>query len=160
MGGRVGTHEQSQPIHPDPVGWLGFCCDPAKTGSPFIVPGTWLKGSMPSGPSSRRLWSLSLLVRPAERLARRVDAIDEPGPRSQHTSPTPRMSGLAILIGIQVAGWIWLPISTGDAEHPARGLRRLLVGAPMTCSTCRPGSCWASWGGDDPGGRRGSIRPT
>ncbi|HNC05573.1 MAG TPA: undecaprenyl/decaprenyl-phosphate alpha-N-acetylglucosaminyl 1-phosphate transferase, partial [Solirubrobacterales bacterium] len=47
-----------------------------------------------------------LLVRPAERLARRVDAIDEPGPRSQHTSPTPRMSGLAILIGIQVAGWI------------------------------------------------------
>ncbi|HRV60273.1 MAG TPA: undecaprenyl/decaprenyl-phosphate alpha-N-acetylglucosaminyl 1-phosphate transferase, partial [Solirubrobacterales bacterium] len=43
-----------------------------------------------------------LLVRPAERLARRVDAIDEPGPRSQHTDPTPRMSGLAILAGIQV----------------------------------------------------------
>ncbi len=53
-----------------------------------------------------------LLVRPAEHLARRVDAIDEPGPRSQHTDPTPRMSGLAILAGIQVAGWIWLPIDT------------------------------------------------
>ena len=53
-----------------------------------------------------------LVVRPAEWLARRVDAIDEPGPRSQHTAPTPRMSGLAILIGVEVAGWIWLPIST------------------------------------------------
>jgi UDP-GlcNAc:undecaprenyl-phosphate GlcNAc-1-phosphate transferase len=89
----------------------GFCCDPAKTGSPFIVP------DMVEGIDA--VWAFLtaalvtlLLVRPAERLARRVDAIDEPGPRSQHTSPTPRMSGLAILIGIQVAGWIWLPIST------------------------------------------------
>lgn len=50
-----------------------------------------------------------LLVRPAEWLARRVGAIDQPGPRSEHTAPTPRMSGIAILAGIQVAGWIWLP---------------------------------------------------
>lgn len=48
-------------------------------------------------------------VRPAEWLARRAGAIDEPGPRSQHTVATPRMSGLAILVGIEVAGWIWLP---------------------------------------------------
>lgn len=53
-----------------------------------------------------------LMVRPAESLARRVGAIDEPGPRSSHVAPTPRMSGLAILIGIQVAGWIWLPVNT------------------------------------------------
>lgn len=49
------------------------------------------------------------LVRPAEAFARRVGAIDEPGPRSQHLVATPRMSGLAILAGILVAGWIWLP---------------------------------------------------
>lgn len=49
-------------------------------------------------------------VRPAEWIARRVGAMDEPGPRSQHTVATPRMSGLAILIGIEVTGWIWLPI--------------------------------------------------
>ena len=47
----------------------------------------------------------------AERVARRVGAIDHPGPRSQHSVPTPRMSGLAILIGIEVAGWIWLPVN-------------------------------------------------
>lgn len=50
-----------------------------------------------------------VFVRPVETLARRIGAIDEPGPRSQHTEPTPRMSGLAILVGILVAGWIWLP---------------------------------------------------
>ncbi len=50
------------------------------------------------------------LVPVAERLARRTGAIDTPGPRSQHSVPTPRMSGLAILIGVEVAGWIWLPI--------------------------------------------------
>ncbi len=49
------------------------------------------------------------MVKPAEWFARRTGAIDTPGPRSQHTVPTPRMSGLAILIGIEVAGWIWLP---------------------------------------------------
>lgn len=50
------------------------------------------------------------LVPLAERLARRVGAIDTPGPRSQHSVPTPRMSGLAILAGVEVAGWIWLPV--------------------------------------------------
>jgi len=50
-----------------------------------------------------------LMVPFAERFAVRVGAIDEPGPRSQHLTATPRMSGLAILIGIEVAGWIWLP---------------------------------------------------
>ena len=52
-----------------------------------------------------------MAVRPAEWLAKRVGAIDEPGPRSQHTVATPRMSGLAILVAVEVAGWIWLPVS-------------------------------------------------
>jgi len=51
-----------------------------------------------------------LLVPVAERLARRVGAIDTPGPRSQHSSPTPRMSGVAILVGVELGGWIWLPV--------------------------------------------------
>ncbi|MCO5316011.1 MAG: undecaprenyl/decaprenyl-phosphate alpha-N-acetylglucosaminyl 1-phosphate transferase [Solirubrobacterales bacterium] len=51
-----------------------------------------------------------LLVPVAEWLARRVGAIDSPGPRSEHSVPTPSMSGLAILVGVEVAGWIWLPI--------------------------------------------------
>lgn len=51
-----------------------------------------------------------IMVPVAERLARRVGAIDHPGPRSEHSVPTPRMSGLAILAGIELAGWIWLPI--------------------------------------------------
>lgn len=52
-----------------------------------------------------------VMVPPAEWLARRAGAIDHPGPRSQHSAPTPRMSGLAILIGIEVAGWVWLPVN-------------------------------------------------
>ena len=57
----------------------------------------------------------------AERFAVRVGAIDEPGPRSQHVVATPRMSGLAILAGIEIAGWIWLP---GNSETTA-----ILLGA-------------------------------
>ena len=49
------------------------------------------------------------LVPLAEQLARRVGAIDRPGPRSQHSVPTPRMSGVAILAGVVIAGLIWLP---------------------------------------------------
>ena len=45
----------------------------------------------------------------AEWFARRVGAIDEPGPRSLHCSAVPRVSGRAILAGIEVSGWIWLP---------------------------------------------------
>lgn len=54
----------------------------------------------------------ALLVRPCELLARRIGAIDLPGPRSLHTTPTPRISGLAILAGVLVAGAIWLPADT------------------------------------------------
>jgi UDP-GlcNAc:undecaprenyl-phosphate/decaprenyl-phosphate GlcNAc-1-phosphate transferase len=62
-----------------------------------------------------------LLVPYAERLAFRVGAIDHPKERSLHDKPMPRLSGLAILIGVEAAGWIWLP---GDDES-----RWILIGA-------------------------------
>jgi UDP-GlcNAc:undecaprenyl-phosphate GlcNAc-1-phosphate transferase len=62
-----------------------------------------------------------LLVPYAERLAFRVGAIDHPKERSLHDRPMPRLSGLAILVAVEVAGWIWLP---GDDES-----RWILIGA-------------------------------
>lgn len=61
-----------------------------------------------------------LLVPYAERLAFRVGAIDHPKERSLHDKPMPRLSGLAILAGVEVAGWIWL---RGDSES-----RWILIG--------------------------------
>jgi UDP-GlcNAc:undecaprenyl-phosphate/decaprenyl-phosphate GlcNAc-1-phosphate transferase len=57
-----------------------------------------------------------LMVPYAEWLAFRVGAIDHPKERSLHDKPMPRLSGLAILLGVEVAGWIWLP---GDGESRA-----------------------------------------
>jgi UDP-GlcNAc:undecaprenyl-phosphate/decaprenyl-phosphate GlcNAc-1-phosphate transferase len=62
-----------------------------------------------------------LLVPYAERLAFRIGAIDQPKERGLHDKPMPRLSGLAIFVGIEVAGWIWLP---GDGESHA-----ILLGA-------------------------------
>jgi len=62
-----------------------------------------------------------LLVPYAERLAFRVGAIDQPKERGLHDRPMPRLSGLAILAGVELAGWIWLP---GDSESHA-----ILLGA-------------------------------
>jgi UDP-GlcNAc:undecaprenyl-phosphate GlcNAc-1-phosphate transferase len=50
-----------------------------------------------------------VLVQPAERLARRVGAIDYPNERSLHEVPTPKLGGLAILAGVLVAGLLFLP---------------------------------------------------
>src|SRR5215213_1823108 len=50
-----------------------------------------------------------LLVPLAERLARRIGAMDIPNERSLHVLPTPRLSGLAILVAVLVAGWLFLP---------------------------------------------------
>jgi UDP-GlcNAc:undecaprenyl-phosphate GlcNAc-1-phosphate transferase len=58
-----------------------------------------------------------LLVPYAERLAYRVGAIDHPKERSLHDKPMPRLSGLAILVAVEVAGWIWLPV-----EGESRGI--------------------------------------
>jgi UDP-GlcNAc:undecaprenyl-phosphate/decaprenyl-phosphate GlcNAc-1-phosphate transferase len=53
---------------------------------------------------------LALLLTPLTiRLAVRVGAIDEPNERSLHTAPMPKLGGLAILAGVLVAGFIWLP---------------------------------------------------
>jgi UDP-GlcNAc:undecaprenyl-phosphate GlcNAc-1-phosphate transferase len=62
-----------------------------------------------------------LLVPYAERLAFRVGAIDLPKPRGLHTKPMPRLSGLAILVAVEAAGWLWLP---SDGES-----RSILLGA-------------------------------
>jgi UDP-GlcNAc:undecaprenyl-phosphate GlcNAc-1-phosphate transferase len=62
-----------------------------------------------------------LLVPYAERLAFRVGAIDYPKARSLHDKPMPRLSGLAILVAVETAGWIWLP---GDSQS-----RWILIGA-------------------------------
>jgi UDP-GlcNAc:undecaprenyl-phosphate GlcNAc-1-phosphate transferase len=62
-----------------------------------------------------------LLVPYVERLAFQVGAIDYPKARSLHDKPMPRLSGLAILVAVEAAGWIWLP---GDAQS-----RWILIGA-------------------------------
>lgn len=62
-----------------------------------------------------------LLVPYAELLAFRVGAIDYPKARSLHDKPMPRLSGLAILVAVEAAGWIWLP---GDSQS-----RWILIGA-------------------------------
>jgi UDP-GlcNAc:undecaprenyl-phosphate/decaprenyl-phosphate GlcNAc-1-phosphate transferase len=62
-----------------------------------------------------------LLVPYVERLAFRVGAIDYPVARSLHDKPMPRLSGLAILVAVEAAGWIWLP---GDTQS-----RWILIGA-------------------------------
>src|SRR3954453_6725537 len=62
-----------------------------------------------------------LLVPTAERFARRIGAIDYPKERSLHDVPKPKLSGVAILIAVEVAGWIFLP---GDGET-----RAILIGA-------------------------------
>jgi UDP-GlcNAc:undecaprenyl-phosphate/decaprenyl-phosphate GlcNAc-1-phosphate transferase len=50
-----------------------------------------------------------LLVPLTDKLARRIGAIDMPGERSLHERPTPKLGGLAILVGVLVAGVLFLP---------------------------------------------------
>jgi UDP-GlcNAc:undecaprenyl-phosphate GlcNAc-1-phosphate transferase len=67
-----------------------------------------------------------LLVPYVEKLAFRVGAIDYPKERSLHDKPMPRLSGLAILAAVEVAGWIWLP---GDGESRAIMLGAVAIAA-------------------------------
>jgi UDP-GlcNAc:undecaprenyl-phosphate/decaprenyl-phosphate GlcNAc-1-phosphate transferase len=62
-----------------------------------------------------------LLVPPTERLARRIGAIDYPNERSIHQVPTPRLGGVAMLVGVLAAGLLFLPL--------AAPVRAILVGA-------------------------------
>jgi UDP-GlcNAc:undecaprenyl-phosphate/decaprenyl-phosphate GlcNAc-1-phosphate transferase len=57
-----------------------------------------------------------VLVPVAESLAFRIGAIDHPRERSLHTQPTPKLSGMAILIAVCAVGAIFLP---WDAETRA-----------------------------------------
>src|ERR1700752_2305084 len=50
-----------------------------------------------------------LLVPFAERFARRIGAMDVPNERSLHDTPTPKLGGLAIRVGVLVAGLLFLP---------------------------------------------------
>ena len=50
-----------------------------------------------------------LLVPVAEAFAWRIGAIDLPGDRSLHVVPTPRLSGIAILVAVCASGVIFLP---------------------------------------------------
>ncbi len=50
-----------------------------------------------------------LLVPAAEGIAWRIGAIDHPNERSVHTVPTPKLSGLAILLAVVVSGVLFLP---------------------------------------------------
>src|SRR5688572_1363975 len=67
-----------------------------------------------------------LLVPAAEWLARRVGAIDVPNERSLHALPTPKLGGLAILVGVLVAGLLFLPDGPGQNGDETRAI---LIGA-------------------------------
>jgi UDP-GlcNAc:undecaprenyl-phosphate GlcNAc-1-phosphate transferase len=63
-----------------------------------------------------------LLVPAAEWLARRVGAIDVPNERSLHALPTPKLGGLAILVGVLVAGLLFLPDGPGQNGDETRAI--------------------------------------
>jgi UDP-GlcNAc:undecaprenyl-phosphate/decaprenyl-phosphate GlcNAc-1-phosphate transferase len=67
-----------------------------------------------------------LLVPAAEWIARRIGAIDVPNERSLHRVPTPKLGGLAILVGVLTAGLLFLPL--GEAQ-PGDETRAILLGA-------------------------------
>ena len=63
--------------------------------------------------------AVSALMTPwAARLARRIEALDLPGPRGLSQKLTPRLGGLAILAGVLVAAWIWLPATINLPHVP------------------------------------------
>jgi UDP-GlcNAc:undecaprenyl-phosphate GlcNAc-1-phosphate transferase len=66
------------------------------------------------------------LVPAAEWLARRVGAMDVPNERSLHLAPTPKLGGLAILVGVLVAGLLFLPNGPGNNGDETRAI---LIGA-------------------------------
>jgi UDP-GlcNAc:undecaprenyl-phosphate/decaprenyl-phosphate GlcNAc-1-phosphate transferase len=67
---------------------------------------------------------VSLLATPvAGALAWRIGAIDTPRDRGLHQFPTPRLGGLAILITVLAAGFVFLP-----HDHETRGI---LIGAAV-----------------------------
>jgi UDP-GlcNAc:undecaprenyl-phosphate GlcNAc-1-phosphate transferase len=73
---------------------------------------------------------LALLIVPlAERLAHRIGAIDTPNERSLHTTPTPKLGGLAILIGVAIAGLLFLPSGSETNAILAGAVAVAFIGA-------------------------------
>jgi len=68
-----------------------------------------------------------LIVPLTERLAQRIGAIDHPIERSLHEVPTPKLGGVAILVGVLVAGVIWLPEDGNRGEITVA----ILIGAAV-----------------------------
>ena len=83
--------------------------------------------------------ALSLLATPAVRaLARRLGAVDDPGPRRVHVRPTPRLGGLAVLVA--VAGTLVLDHLAGSSAvtvlaAPGRSPLLLLAGFAVVLAT-------------------------
>ena len=63
-----------------------------------------------------------LLVPAAEWIARRIGALDIPNERSLHLVPTPKLGGLAILVGVLVAGLLFLPMGDGRLGEETRAI--------------------------------------
>ncbi len=73
---------------------------------------------------------VALAVTPlVARLARRVGAVDEPRERSLHTNPTPRLGGIAIFLGVLVAGVLFLPEGEQTRGILLGAIAIVLVGA-------------------------------
>lgn len=70
-----------------------------------------------------------LLVPAAERIATRIGAVDTPNERSLHTEPTPKLGGLAILIGVAVPLVLFLPWAQQTQAILAGAIVIAVVGA-------------------------------
>ncbi len=66
----------------------------------------------------------------AARLARWIGALDKPRDRGLAVKETPTLGGLAIFVGVLVAGAIWLP-------RPARATGSILLGAARSPLSAR-----------------------
>ena len=72
---------------------------------------------------------LTLLLVPLTiRLARWVGAIDLPNERSLHVVPTPKLGGLAVLVGVLAASLIWLPDDSESHAIEIGAIAIVLVG--------------------------------
>jgi len=74
----------------------------------------WLIGLVTTAVACGTTW---VVTPPLVKLARRVGAIDHPGPRKIHADPIPRIGGLAIFLGF-AAGLTFAAFATGYAVHP------------------------------------------
>ena len=80
-----------------------------------------------------------LLVPVAESLAWRIGAIDRPRERSLHIAPTPKLSGVAILVAVCAVGRDLPALGRGDARDPRRRGRDRAVGVVDDVFDLNPG---------------------